>query len=94
MLKKITITVMLVVSWSLFFTTHVFSKEMSINTQERALTQILEDFGDKYDVFFSYEKSMVKDIKTEFEFIDNESIYEGLDRLLEAFDLTYDIFGE
>ena len=93
MVKKINITIVLLVSFSFLSFNNVFSKDLGAY-KERTLAKILDDFGDKYDVFFSYEKSMVKDIKLDFEFIEDEEVYSALDRLLSSLDLAYDTFGE
>lgn len=93
MVKKNNIIVFLMLSFSLFFNESLYSETYKA-IQERALTEILDDFGDKYDVFFSYEKSMLEGITSDFEFIKNESAEAALDRLLSALDLSYDIFGD
>ena len=81
------------VSFCLSLTNNVFSYSLN-DFQERELAVVLDEFGEKYDVFFSYDKSMVKDIRVAFEFKEDEKVYAALDRLLSSFNLVYDTFGE
>ena len=39
---------------------------------ERSLVEIFDDFAMTYNVFFSYEKSMIEDVKIEFDIIKDE----------------------
>lgn len=93
MVKKISITAFLAVSLVLFFNNNLLSKDLTTLT-EKKLIEILESFGDKYNVFFSYEKSIVEDVKVEFEFVKDEKLNAALDRLFKSLNLSYDVFGD
>jgi len=65
-----------------------FAKEL------KSLTQILEDFGRRYQVFFSFEASLLKEVKVDFDFKAEETSEQAIDRLLSKTHLSYDVFGD
>ena len=56
------------------------------------LTKILEDFGRKYEVFFSFEEALLKGVKVDFDFHQEEPLSLAIDRLLSQTDLYYEAF--
>ena len=62
--------------------------------QERLLTDILDDFSEKYQVFFSYDSKSVRDVKVEFEFKSEESFEKAINRLLNNIGFRYESYGE
>ena len=62
--------------------------------QERALTEVLEEFGEKYQVFFTYEAELLKNVKVQFEFIAGEKIDNAINRLLKSTHLQYNSYGD
>jgi len=92
MVKKINITAFLLVSFSLFFCNCLLSRDIDTSA-ERTLIEVLDDFAGKYEVFFSYEKSMISDISVNFEFNEEENLHMALSRLFSSLDLKFDTFG-
>ncbi|NND32010.1 MAG: SusC/RagA family TonB-linked outer membrane protein [Saprospiraceae bacterium] len=60
--------------------------------EEKSLTKILEEFGKKYEVFFSFEEALLSGVKVDFEFRGDESISQAIDRLLAHTDLQYEAY--
>ncbi len=58
-------------------------------TDERPLTELLGDFGERYQVFFSYEQELLAGIKVKFEFRKDEPLQAAIDRLLLATGLEH-----
>lgn len=90
---KIFLTICLLVGFSPT-THHLWGSEMSVNQELRSLTHILEDFGKRYEVFFSYEASLLKDVKVDFEFRASESMGDAIERLLAKTNLKFDVYGD
>jgi len=65
-----------------------------LDAEEKPLKEVLDEFGEKYDVFFSYDKTMVTDITTDFEFIEEEDLDLAITRLLGDVNLSYETFGD
>ena len=61
---------------------------------DRTLIEIFDDFASTYNVFFSYQKSMIKDVKVDFDLEKNERLNDAMDRLLSSLALDYEIIGE
>lgn len=55
---------------------------------------ISDDFTATYNVFFSYEKAMIDDVKVEFEFDKDEPLNSAMDKLMRIVDLGYEFIGE
>ncbi len=58
------------------------------------LKEALDTIADKYHIFFSYDKSLLEDIKVDFELDENESLFEAIDRLIKMTNLSYESFGD
>lgn len=59
----------------------------------RPLSEVLEEISEKYEVIFSYESSLLRDIEVEFEFRSNETIDQAIGRLLIQTNLVYQTIG-
>lgn len=57
--------------------------------EEKQLVEVLEEMSETYQVFFSYETRMLKDIKVDFAFKSAENLDQAVDRLLSATGLKY-----
>ncbi len=62
--------------------------------QLRPLIDVLDEFGERYQVFFSYEATLLEKISVEFEFKVKEPLDEAIDRLMAKTNLQYDSFNE
>lgn len=63
-----------------------------MNAQGRPLGDVLDDLGEKYQVFVSYQSKLVKDIEVEFEFKAEESLEGAVNRLLGEASLSYEFY--
>lgn len=68
------------------------AEEMQGN--ERYLSEVLDEMGEKYQVFFNYESALVKDVKVQFEFRKGEAVKAAVERLLNSTGLKYEHFNE
>lgn len=64
------------------------------NVLQRGLTEILKEMEVRYEVFFTYEKKLLEDVKVHFEFRTGESLEVALERLLAETDLLHKSYGE
>jgi TonB-linked SusC/RagA family outer membrane protein len=71
----------------------VFAKSSLAKTQLRPLTEVLEEMSERYEVLFSYETKLLKEIKVDFHFIKGESLDRAMNRLLGYVDLQYKAIG-
>lgn len=62
--------------------------------QERYLSEILDELGEKYQVFFNYESNLIEDIRLEFELKKGESLNQAVNRLMQLTNLQYELTGE
>ncbi|MEM6343641.1 MAG: TonB-dependent receptor [Bacteroidota bacterium] len=62
--------------------------------QERLLTEVLEEMGERYQVFFNYESDLVSEIKVHFEFKEAEALQDAVKRLLNNTGLKYERYSE
>ena len=60
-----------------------------IHYEAKSLVEVLETMGETYEVFFSYETKMLKNIKVDFEFRPGEDLELAVDRLLKQTDLKF-----
>lgn len=61
--------------------------------QERPLTEVLEELSERYQVIFSYEISLLRDLKVDFEFRAGEDVNTAVNRLLAQTNLRYQTIG-
>ncbi|MCB0629638.1 MAG: SusC/RagA family TonB-linked outer membrane protein [Lewinella sp.] len=61
---------------------------------DKPLIEILNEFGEKYQVFFSYEATLLEKINVDFEFRPNEGLEQAIDRLMAITNLQYDSFNQ
>lgn len=66
--------------------------EYEHDLQERPLSEILNDLGEKYQVFISYQSKLVKDIQLDFAFRKEESLEMAVDRLLLNTGLAHEFY--
>lgn len=62
--------------------------------QERPLLAVLEELGEKYQIFFTYDPKAVETVNVEFEFKKNESLGLAINRLLSPTNLSFESYGE
>ena len=62
--------------------------------QERYLSEILDEIGEKYQVFFNYESSLISDIKLDFKLAEAEDLNQAVDRLMRLTNLKYELASE
>ncbi len=60
----------------------------------RPLIDVLDEFGEKYQVFFSYEASLLEGIKVDFQLKTAEPLEQAIKRLMAKTGLKYDTFGD
>ncbi len=67
----------------------------SIRSQaERPLSLILEEFSERYEVFFSYDSKSVASIRSDFKFRQEEALDVAMNRLLNPLGFKYESHGE
>ena len=57
---------------------------------KQLLSEVLEELSETYEVFFSYETKVLKDVEVDFEFIPGESLNQAINRLLAKTNLLYE----
>ena len=55
----------------------------------RLLLEVLEEMSDQYEVFFSYETKVLREVRVDFEFKSGESLSSAMNRLLNSVGLQY-----
>ena len=65
-----------------------------VNAQDRPLVAVLEEFGEKYQIFFSYDPKELGKVNVEFEFRKTETLNAAIDRLLAPTKFRYKSYGE
>lgn len=68
--------------------------EKPVHLQERQLSDVLEEMGERYHVFFNYNSNLVQNIKVQFEFKQGEQLQQAVDRLLSSTGLAYEHFSD
>lgn len=69
-------------------------EELVATIEARSLQEVLEELGEKYNVLVSYEASVVKDVRIDFELIPDEDLETAFTRLLEDLNFTYEVLHE
>ena len=93
MTKKVQLLATLLASFLLLNSSPILADHGQEN-DERSLVEIFDDFATTYNVFFSYEKAMIEDVKVEFDIAEDERLTDAMDRLLSSVELDYEIIGE
>ena len=91
--KKLHLFSTLLVSFLLLYGS-VLNANAGFANGERSLVEIFDDFATTYNVFFSYEKANIEDVKVDFDLEENEKLIDAMDRLLDSLDLDYEIIGD
>ncbi|MEM7374824.1 MAG: TonB-dependent receptor [Bacteroidota bacterium] len=87
----------LAASWGLLFSSplQAFDREWREEPNEsRPLNEALEELGEKYEVFFSYNTSLVSVIKVDFQYQPGEMLDQAMKRLLANTTFDYKVYGE
>lgn len=71
----------------------LLANEAKRELQPRLLVEVLEEISEHYQVFFSYDTELVRDIEVEFHFKAGESLDTAIDRLLGKVGLQYKTIG-
>ena len=61
---------------------------------ERLLSDVLEEIGEKYQIFFTYDAKLLNDLTVEFEFRNGEALDAAVKRALTGSQLGYERIGE
>ncbi|WP_170110560.1 SusC/RagA family TonB-linked outer membrane protein [Flavilitoribacter nigricans] len=61
---------------------------------DRPLPDLLEEMGERYQVFFTYDADLLGDTQVNFEFKEGEQLETAIDRLLRYTNFRYESFGE
>ncbi len=61
---------------------------------KRYLSEIFDEIGEKYKVFFNYESELVSDIKLDFTLEDQESLHQAVNRLIALTNLKYELASD
>jgi iron complex outermembrane recepter protein len=70
------------------------SAPVSSTESNKLMSKVIEELEDKYQVFFSYDKSLLNEIYVDFEFNQNENVHQAIDRLLATIDINYVLVGD
>ncbi|MCB0689234.1 MAG: carboxypeptidase-like regulatory domain-containing protein, partial [Saprospiraceae bacterium] len=62
--------------------------------EAKLLSEILLEMSETYQVFFSYETRLLKNVEVEFRFIPGETLDNAIDRLLKKTNLRYEAIDE
>ncbi len=62
--------------------------------QMMPLTDALDELGERYQVFFSYNENLMRKVNVDFNFKSGESLNDALNKLLSATNFQYEIYGE
>lgn len=60
------------------------------DSQAKLLSEVLLEMSETYQVFFSYETRLLKDIRVDFQFIPGENLDNAIERLLKKTNLRYE----
>lgn len=61
--------------------------------QTRQVTEVLEEISEHYQVFFSYETKLLRELKVDFNFKKSESLDENMSRLFQKVNLQFKTIG-
>ncbi|MDW3648526.1 MAG: SusC/RagA family TonB-linked outer membrane protein [Bacteroidia bacterium] len=83
----------------LFFSSWLsFSYSFPANIQDenagRPLAEVLDDLGERYKVFVSYQSKLINGVEVDFTFKQTESLEMALDRLLTEIDFSYELYQD
>lgn len=78
----------------IFLITIVCPGKTTANSQERPLSVILEEIGEKYQVFFTYNSKQLNKVKVDFKTKEKEDVTIAINRLLNKTKFSYKSFGE
>lgn len=67
---------------------------LPVDLQQRHLTEVLEEISEKYQVFFTYNRSLLKDVMVEYELNNHESLETTINHLLSKTNLRYQHLGK
>jgi len=96
-LKK---AIQIVYKWALVlcccgFTIGISGGELMANpAKERPLLVVLEDFEERYQIYFSYNPMEIAEVKVVFEFKESEDVHRAIDRLFAPTRFHYESFSE
>lgn len=64
------------------------------HAQDQPLADVLEELGEKYQVFFSYNADLLTSVTVDFTYKEGESLNLVMDRLLGTTNFAYETYGE
>ncbi len=74
----------------------LFDSEMRASSlaEQRELTEVLDEFSEIYQVFFTFNSRDVEKVMVDFEFRKDEDINSAITRLLSKTDYAYEVYGD
>ncbi|MEM8889605.1 MAG: SusC/RagA family TonB-linked outer membrane protein [Bacteroidota bacterium] len=69
-------------------------KEYFIMEEGQPLSEVLDELGEKYQVFFSYNIDLLMNVTVDFTYSEGESLEQAMDRLLVNTNFTYETYGQ
>ncbi|GLR19283.1 SusC/RagA family TonB-linked outer membrane protein [Portibacter lacus] len=75
--------------------TSTAEKELNIDYDiEKEIVKVLKEIEERYEVFFTYEESLLSGLKVDFEFKENETVESAISRLLAKTGFQFNTYGE
>ena len=93
-ISKLFLIILLGIGFSIHTAKANHADDFEEKRQAKLLIDVLEEISTKYQVFFSYELTLLEEIKVEFEFKAEESLDQAISRLMVKTNLQYDSFNE
>lgn len=91
LLRQICLLVFIICTYTGILQAHDDFREASAyNNQAKLLSEVLLEMSETYQVFFSYETRLLKDIRVDFHFIAGENLDNAIERLLKKTNLRYE----
>ncbi|MDP4709828.1 MAG: DUF4974 domain-containing protein, partial [Saprospiraceae bacterium] len=91
--KLLCITMLLFFCGLLILPQAAWANDPAEKLQERPLTQILAEISEKYQVFFTYDRSLLENVIVNYELSENASIETVINSLLSETHLRYQHLG-
>ncbi len=77
----------------MMLTSYSMKAETPMSQEERLLVEVLEDIGEKYQVIFTYDANVLKDITIEFSEADMVTLETAINRVVTQTGLNYEYLG-
>ncbi len=64
------------------------------NILPRSISEVLEELGQRHQVFFTYDSKQLENISVVFDFVESESVSSAIERLLDSTNFAYESYGD